>query len=179
MADTKTKAQMLAGIITRAGEFPHPDDIADAAAELRRLDAVEKERDAWRETVWALGRSMRCLPSMFADDNGHILRAVSKLKDERDALHDEVERLRPSTAPVALTDAQKQEIHHQTGAGHALICLVESFITGQAVGKPVKQMPPFDEFGDSVLAKACDAGDLHRIDLRRAYEVLRKSSGCN
>lgn len=27
-----------------------------------------------------------------------------------------------------LTDEQKQEIHNQTGAGHALICLVESYI---------------------------------------------------
>jgi len=29
-----------------------------------------------------------------------------------------------------LTDEQKQEIHNQTGAGHALICLVESYVRG-------------------------------------------------
>lgn len=31
-------------------------------------------------------------------------------------------------AQEPLTDAQKQEIHNHTGAGHALICLVESYI---------------------------------------------------
>ena len=30
---------------------------------------------------------------------------------------------------MSLTDEQKQEIHNQTGAGHALICLVESAAT--------------------------------------------------
>lgn len=29
-----------------------------------------------------------------------------------------------------LTDEQKQRIHNETGAGHSLICLVESYICG-------------------------------------------------
>ena len=37
--------------------------------------------------------------------------------------------VRGETQPAQeLTDEQKQEIHNQTGAGHALICLVESYI---------------------------------------------------
>jgi len=34
----------------------------------------------------------------------------------------------PAQLAQELTDEQKQEIHNQTGAGHALICLVESYI---------------------------------------------------
>jgi hypothetical protein len=34
------------------------------------------------------------------------------------------------TNTVPLTDEQKQQIHDATGAGHALICLVESYING-------------------------------------------------
>ena len=32
--------------------------------------------------------------------------------------------------PTPLTDEQKQAIHNETGAGHSLICLVESYING-------------------------------------------------
>ena len=35
---------------------------------------------------------------------------------------------------VPLTDEQKQRIHNETGAGHALICLVESYIIESAHG---------------------------------------------
>lgn len=38
-----------------------------------------------------------------------------------------------------LTDEQKQAIHNATGAGHALICLVESYIRGTAASKPPVQ----------------------------------------
>lgn len=45
-------------------------------------------------------------------------------------------------APVVrkpLTDEQKQRIHDETGAGHALICLVESYIHGiEGGGKPAQ-----------------------------------------
>ena len=34
----------------------------------------------------------------------------------------------PAPKPVPLTDAQKQRIANETGAGHSLICLVESYI---------------------------------------------------
>ena len=36
----------------------------------------------------------------------------------------------PSAPVVPLTDEQKQRIHNETGAGHSLICLVESYIRG-------------------------------------------------
>ena len=34
----------------------------------------------------------------------------------------------PAAPVVPLTDEQKQRIHNETGAGHSLICLVESYI---------------------------------------------------
>ena len=46
MADTKSKAQMLATYTESC--FGHVGPMMEAAAELRHLDAVEQERDALR-----------------------------------------------------------------------------------------------------------------------------------
>jgi hypothetical protein len=42
--------------------------------------------DQWRSTVWSVARALNCLPSSYADANGHVLRAAEKLTAERDAL---------------------------------------------------------------------------------------------
>jgi hypothetical protein len=44
--------------------------------------------DQWRSTVWSVARALNCLPSSYADANGHVLRAAEKLTAERDALKD-------------------------------------------------------------------------------------------
>lgn len=61
-----------------------------------------------------------------------VVQAIKELvpyphEDDESLLCTAVERL--SVAPVVpLTDEQKQRIHNETGAGHSLICLVESYI---------------------------------------------------
>jgi len=82
MADTKSKAQMLATYTESC--FGHVGPMMDAAAELRRLDAVEAERDALRADSCAAK----------ADRIDRLGEAVERLTAERDALRAEVDRLR-------------------------------------------------------------------------------------
>lgn len=35
--------------------------------------------DQWRGTVWAIARALNCLPSTFADSNGHVLKKAQEL----------------------------------------------------------------------------------------------------
>lgn len=63
------------------------------------------------------------------------------------------------TNTVPLTDEQKQQIHDATGAGHALICLVESYINGiTAQPAPV---PLTDERITKALRRAFSLGQTY------------------
>lgn len=70
-------------------------------------------------------------------DSCSLTKTAAKLKAEnlrdRNRGRNFVFGVRPlsySTQRKPLTDDQKQAIHNETGAGHALICLVESYING-------------------------------------------------
>ena len=54
-------------------------------------------------------------------ENNPRLRLVSRLYRTQ-------QPTRAQAGAVPLTAAQKQQIHNETGAGHALICLVESYL---------------------------------------------------
>ena len=91
MSDTKIKAQMLADHLDEVSpwlvlELQH-DERQQITAELRRLDAV----------VDGLNR----LHVTRVQENSEQLRQILALTAERDALREEVERLRASPAPVA------------------------------------------------------------------------------
>ena len=58
------------------------------------------------------------------------------------------------TNTVPLTDEQKQQIHDATGAGHALICLVESYING-ITAQPAPAAP--------VVREPFSKAQLHRL----------------
>lgn len=66
----------------------------DADAMLRTIPQLEAERDQWQASVWALARELNCLPSTFADANGHVLKAAIKLNVEVEALRADAERYR-------------------------------------------------------------------------------------
>lgn len=67
--------------------------------ELRRLcserDALKAELQVWRATVWAIARELNCLPSTYADANGHVLKAAINLNAR---LH-ESEKAQQAQAP--------------------------------------------------------------------------------
>ena len=100
MADTKSKAQMLATYTESC--FGHVGPMMDAAAELRRLDAVEAERDALAAQKDLLieamrdemdeGLRLREMGGAAPDEN--ITAMTERVIRERDALRAEVERLR-------------------------------------------------------------------------------------
>ena len=114
MSDTKSKAQMLADESDRLWEQLDPVDdwrpvMDEIAAELRRLDAVEAERDALASQKDLLieamrdemdeGLRLREMGGAAPDEN--ITAMTERVIRERDALRVEVERLRAAPAPVA------------------------------------------------------------------------------
>jgi len=63
-----------------------------------------------------------------AAGNDGTLLSWNRARDNLLALLRAALAAQPAPAAVPLTDEQKQEIHNTTGAGLALICLVESYI---------------------------------------------------
>lgn len=90
---TKTEALRLADLLESAADnsdMGRPKDKRSAnrraAAELRRLAAVEAERDQWKEVLWAVARALNCLPSTYSDGNGHVYKSAVAIVAERDRL---------------------------------------------------------------------------------------------
>jgi hypothetical protein len=54
------------------------------------MEADRVDVDAWYRFADRVGKAVRCLPSLFARDNGHIVRAVEAIVKERDELKMEV-----------------------------------------------------------------------------------------
>ena len=61
---------------------------------LAERDRLESDATNCQQLVWALARELKCLPSIFSDANGHVLKAAIALNEERDRLAAEVEALR-------------------------------------------------------------------------------------
>ena len=113
MSADKTKAQMLATYTESC--FGHVGSMMDAAAELRRLDAVEAERDALASQKDLLieamrdemdeGLRLRKMGGAAPDEN--ITAMTERVIRERDALRAEVERLRVELS--AAVEAEREE----------------------------------------------------------------------
>ena len=99
MADPMSKAQMLAEELEAQFARMTMDLRFDAAAELRRLDAVEAERDCFKAHIEAQNKELDALIPM-----------AERLEAERDALRAEVTKL---TAALA-----EQERDAKTGREH-------------------------------------------------------------
>lgn len=94
----------------------------DAAAELRRLHAVEKERDRqrteleqWSATLWAVARELNCLPSTYSDGNAHVLKAAIKLRADVEALRADAERYRHIARINSWDEREEAEIDAARG----------------------------------------------------------------
>ncbi len=72
---------------------------------LERGDLAVKDAEKWKEVVWALARELNCLPSTFADANGHVLKAAIKLNsDLKDA------------RGLTISEADVKGLHHMLNA---------------------------------------------------------------
>lgn len=67
-----------------------------------------READQWRTNVWAIALALKCLPSTYADANGHVLRAAERLS----AAHPAPQAPAPSAASEreALTDERIDDL---------------------------------------------------------------------
>jgi hypothetical protein len=90
-------AVTISGVIAMGAQDESP---APAGHWLGEFWQFGRSAGQWRSTVWAVARALNCLPSTYADANGHVLRAAEKLTAERDELKAEVERLRGLAAPT-------------------------------------------------------------------------------
>ncbi len=79
-ADPKGIRALVSDAITGAialgaqDEAPAPD-----GHWLAQFWTIGRTADQWRSTVWAIARALNCLPSTYADANGHVLRQAEKL----------------------------------------------------------------------------------------------------
>lgn len=94
-------------------------------AELEALaqPAQEAEPVAWA-VYWGIATKQRNSVHFDKSTAENVASEIKSSPTEIRALYTTPQQSQP------LTDEQKQHIHNQTGAGHALICLVESYIKG-------------------------------------------------
>ena len=88
-------AVTISGVIAMGAQDESP---APAGHWLGEFWQFGRSAGQWRSTVWAVARALSCLPSTYADANGHVLKAAEKLTAERDELKAEVERLKAQLA---------------------------------------------------------------------------------
>ncbi|HEY0955779.1 MAG TPA: hypothetical protein VGE36_13525 [Roseateles sp.] len=73
-------AVTISGAIAKGAQDEDPAPEGHWLAEFWKMG---RTADQWRSTVWAIARALNCLPSTFADANGHVLKAAIEAQAAR------------------------------------------------------------------------------------------------